>query len=315
LRRSLEEATRSGDEAIMGRTHRALATECVYSGQPLAEAVAHGREAESLLERTRDHFWYSQALFTLSYCCIFAGEFDAALEAANRLAAFGEDTGIRRAQANAAMLAGLGNAMRGEAAAGIELCERALELSPDDFETAFILACLGRACAEAGDVARAVSVLEQAVGLADRVRSLQFCAWFRTMLGEAYLLNDAIDKADSVVREALEVSLDLQFSIGVGLSRHLLGRIAHVRGAPAEAGVQLSEAAQTFATLGARFEQGRAELDLAALARLRGDGDAAAGHLREAHRLFELLQIRKYVERARELSEEFGTPLSEEAVR
>jgi tetratricopeptide (TPR) repeat protein len=315
LQRSLEEATRARDEAIMGRAHRALATECVYSGQPLDKAVAHGREAASLLERTQDHFWFSQALFTLSYCCIFAGEFDAALEAANRLAAFGQDTGIRRAQANAAMLAGLANAMRGEAEAGIELCERALELSPDEFETAFVLACLGRARFEAGDLSRAVPVLEQAVGLAERVRSLQFCAWFRTMLGEAYLLNGAIGKADRVVREALKVSLNLQFSIGVGLSRHLLGRIAQVQGNLCEADDQLSEAGRTFAALGARFERGRVELDLAALAHLRRNDDGAAGHLRKAHQLFQLLQIQKYVERARELADEFGTPLSDEPIR
>ena len=35
----------AGDLAIAGRVHRALATEYVYSGKPLAEAIAHGREA------------------------------------------------------------------------------------------------------------------------------------------------------------------------------------------------------------------------------------------------------------------------------
>jgi class 3 adenylate cyclase/tetratricopeptide (TPR) repeat protein len=312
LRRSLDEATRSGDEAIMGRTHRALATECVYSGQPLDEAVAHGREAALLLERTDDRFWFSQALFTLSYCCVFAGELDTALAAANRLAAFGESTGIRRAQANAAMLAGLCNAMIGETQAGIELCERALELSPDDFETAFVLACLGRACAEAGDTARAVSVLEQAVELADRVRSLQFCAWFRAMLAEAYLLDGAIDKADRVVRKALAVSLDIQFLIGVGLSRHLLGRLAKLQDALPDAEEHLKEAVRLFATLGARFEHGRAALDLAALAHTRGDRNAAASHLKEAHDLFEILRIPNYADRAKALADQFGTSLSEE---
>ena len=111
---------------------------------------------------------------------------------------------------------------------------QSLDLSPDDFETAFVLACLGKACAAAGDTQRAVSVLEQAVALADRVRSLQFCAWFRTMLGEAYLPDGSLDKAEDVVRTALQVSADIQFLIGVGLSKHLLGRIAKARGTVAE---------------------------------------------------------------------------------
>ena len=84
LGRSLEEATRSGDEALMGRVHRALAVECVYSGRPLDEAVTHGRQAVSLLERTEDRFWLSQALFALSYSCYYSGDFEAALEEAGR---------------------------------------------------------------------------------------------------------------------------------------------------------------------------------------------------------------------------------------
>lgn len=278
------------------------------------EAVAHGREAASLLERTEDRFWLSQALFTLSYCCIFAGELDSALDAADRLATFGEETGNRRAQTNAAMLAGLCKAMRGEAEAGIGLCERALALSPDDFETAFVLACLGRACAEAGDLARAVSVLEQAVELADRVRSLQFCAWFRTMLGEAYLLAGALDKAHGVIHEALEASSKMDFLIGVGLSKHLLGRLAKVRGALSEAERQLNEAVRAFVSLDARLEHGRAELDLAALAHAQGNHKAMATHLEKAHELFRALRIRNYVERAEKLAKEFRVPLSKQPV-
>lgn len=71
-------------------------------------------------------------------------------------AAHGDSSGLRRAQANAAMLAGLAHAIRGEGSHAVELCERALEISPDDFETAFILACLGKACEQTGDLARAL---------------------------------------------------------------------------------------------------------------------------------------------------------------
>lgn len=293
LNRSLEESKAAGNDAIAGRVHRALATECVYSGRPLDEAIAHGRRAAILLERTDDRFWLSQALFTLGYCCIFAGEFDAALDAASRLEAFGDASGIRRAQANAAMLAGWSRATRGEGEVGIELCQRALDVSPDDFETAFILACLGKACCEAGDIARAVTVLEQAVALADKVRSFQFRAWFRTMLGEAYLLKGEGDRAADVVATALNMSASGQFLIGVGLAKQLMGRIAGARGARAEAKRHLKDAVAHLSAVGARFELARCHLELASI----GDPKEAVNDLKEARALFAALNLATYVER------------------
>jgi len=262
LQQSLSEANAAGDQAIAGRVHRALATEFVYSGRPLPDAIAHARQAAALLALTDDGFWLSQALFTLSYCCIFAGDFAAALEAAARLGEFGETSGLRRAQANAAMLAGLAHAMRGEGPRAIELCERALQISPDDFETAFILACLGKACQATGDLPRAVETLERAVALADRVRSVQFRAWFRTMLGEAYLANGQVEQAERVLQEALEASTRTEFVIGIGLSQYLLGRVASRQGLPEEARRMLNAAAAHFESIKAQFDldRGRAEL-------------------------------------------------------
>jgi class 3 adenylate cyclase/tetratricopeptide (TPR) repeat protein len=293
LRHSLAEANEVGDLAIAGRVHRALATEYVYSGKLLAEAVTHGREAVALLERTEDRFWLSQALFTLSYCCIFAGDFASALEAAARLNEFGDAGGIRRAQANAAMLAGLAHAMRGEGKRAVELCRRALDMSPDDFETAFILACLGRACVETGDIEAAVGSLEKAVGLADRVRSVQFRAWFRTMLGEAYLASGALEKATTVAREALDASGKMQFVVGVGLSRQLLGRIAWAQGNFAKAEQEFNDAVAALAAVGALYELARARLALAEIARARGNEIAAVEHDGQARRLFADLGLRE----------------------
>lgn len=294
----------------MGRVHRALASEYLFSGRPLDEAVDHGRQAVSLLERTEDSFWLSQALYALSFCCIFAGDFESALEATTRLEALSDATGNRRAQANAAMIAGFGHAMRGDVETGIELCERALELSPDDYETAYVLACLGRARWEAGDIARAVSTFEQAVQLADQRRSLQFRAWFRTMLGETYLLNGATDKATGVGRKALEVSTDTQFLLGIGLSKLLLGRIASAEGNLAEAEQHLNAALRIFTSLGARFDQGRTHLDLAALAHAEGNQETTAANLRQAHDLFSALGIPRYVERVERYCDDFGVSVA-----
>jgi len=270
LQLSLAEADAANESAIAGRVHRALATEFVYSGRPLAEAVAHGREAAALLALTDDGFWLSQALFTLSYCCIFAGDFDASLEAATQLGEFGDSTGLRRAQANAGMLAGLAYAMKGEGQRAVELCEQALQISPDDFETAFILACLGRAHQANADLARAVSSLEQAVALADRVRSIQFRAWFRTMLGEAYLLNGQIEQAQAILREALNISVKVGFIIGIGLSRFLLGRVALANGIQDEAQAAFKDAIGHLDAVGARFELERAKSELYKIARVAG---------------------------------------------
>ena len=298
LRRGLEDASAARDEAIMGRVHRALATECIYSGRPLDEAIAHAREATSLLKRAEDGFWLTQALFTLSYCCTFAGDFDGALDAAVQLEAFADAAGIGRAKANAAMQAGLAHAMRGDADVGVESCRRALDISPDRFETAFILACLGRACVEAGDAARAVEALEQAVEQADQVRSLQFRAWFRTMLGEAYLLRGTLGNADAVVREALAASAGTGFVLGIGLAKQVLGRVAWALGDGAAAMRDLNEAIAILGELGARFELGRTHLALAEVAEAQGAGDAARSHLQQARASFVASRAPKYVERS-----------------
>jgi tetratricopeptide (TPR) repeat protein len=315
LHRSLEEATRVGDEALMGRLHRILALECVYSGRPLDEAIAHGRKAVSLLERTEDRFWLSQALFALGYSHYYAGDFHSALEVAVRLDALGEATGSRRARANAAQIAGISRAMLGDCAAGVEGLERALELAPDSFETAFILACLGKARLEGGDAARAISALEQAVELADKVRSLQWRQWFRTWLANAYLLGGRLDKAQEVAGHALEVSADVKFLLGVGYSHQVLGRVAQAQGALEEAQRHLTEALRTLESIQERFELGRTHLDLASLVHAQGRGEAVVPHLKEARSLFMALRIPKYVERSERLAGELGVPVSGEPAR
>ena len=302
LSRSLQEATRSGDGGLMGRVHRALALEWTYAGRPMNDALAHARQAVTLLERTEDRFWFSQALFALSYCCFYTGDFDAAAEAAARLDSLGEVTGSRRARAEAAMMAGLSYATRGDCEAGIKECERARELAPDPFETAAVLACLGKAYAEAGDLSRAIPSLEQGVKLAEKVRSLQWREWFRTLLAEAYFLNGQMDKGGETARQALGVCAQVGYSWGIGWSHQVLGRVGHALGAFAEAEQHLSDSLQVFGSVKAPFETGRTRLFLASLALAQDKREAAATHLSEARSLFAALRVPKYVERVESLA-------------
>lgn len=91
------------------------------------------------------------------------------------------------------------------------------------------------------------------------------------------------------------------------LARSLLGLDA--------AAVDLGTALDAFAALEARYDLGRTHVDLARLARARGQDAAAAAHLGEALDLFRLLRIPAYVTRIRELAKELGAPLPEGPTR
>jgi tetratricopeptide (TPR) repeat protein len=307
LQRALERATAAGERAILGRVHRALATECVYSGRPMDTAADHARDAVSLLRAEGDVFWLAQALFTQCYCCIFAGRFEAALGAAEELAILSGPSGPSRAQANAAMLTGLVKAFQGDADAAVESCERALTRSPDRFETAFVLACLGRAQLAAGNASRAVSTLQQAVEIADQVRSLQFRAWFRTMLSEAAIANGELDRARSVAEAARDLGDATGFQLGLGLARRVLGVIAARNRDHALAMDHLSDAIERLARIGARFELARARLERGRVAHTLADGEAARSDLREARALFAGVGLPREVERVDVLAEAVGT--------
>jgi class 3 adenylate cyclase/tetratricopeptide (TPR) repeat protein len=306
LNRALEEAAQAGDKAVSGRVHRALAMECTFSGQPLEKAVDHGRQAVGLLELEEDDFWLAQALLALSYASYYQGNFDLALDAATRLNALGERSGIRRVRSNAIMMIGLTHATRGNWAAGIEAEKRALDLSPDEFEKAWILACLGKAYNEAEDPAHAIPVLEQAVELADRVRSLQFRCWFRTILADAYVLHDELDRARDVALKALQVSTDIHFLLGVGWANQSLGRIAFARGEIAEAALKFDDAIGAFDKIGARFELARTYLDGAALCETHHNVEQLRQRLEQADEIFAALQASKYVECAERLRQQLS---------
>ena len=213
--------------------------------------------------------------------------------------------GSRRARAEAAMGA-LTHATRGDWTVGIEACQRALELAPDPFETAFVLACLGKAYSEGGEVNRAVSTLEQAVRLADQVRSRQWCAYFRAWLGEAYLRDNQLDQAQDVLGQTLSVCTDLKFAVGIGWCHHLLGRVAQARGDPTDAQSHLDQAVQILQFIGAKFELARVYLARAELSYAQDDSRRVSACLREAYRLFEDLRISRYVERTQQLAGELG---------
>jgi hypothetical protein len=89
----------------------------------------------------------------------------------------------------------------------------------------------------------------------------------------------------------------------------VLGRVAAVEGASAEAETHLRAALETFGSIPAQFETGRTHLALAEHAHTRGDRNAVAIHLEEAHATFMALRVPNHVRRTEQLARNFDVLL------
>jgi tetratricopeptide (TPR) repeat protein len=305
--RALEEAKRSGDAATIGRAYHVLTRVGFWSGQPL-QVIEHGRQGVLWLERTEERYWLGMIHWFIGFNYFLMGEFDAALEAEARAHAIGEAIGDPRLRTFSAWTTGIIYAAMGEGQAGIEACQRGLQLSPDPVNTTAALGFLGYAYLESGDSAHAIPVLEQAVQQLGQFRFRQLQGWFTAWLSEAYLLNGQIEKARELAVEGLELTRKIKYWWGVGLAQRALGRIAQASGALSDTETHLTEALQAFALIQARFEVGRIHLALAELAHTRGNHEAVTTHLQEAHQLFRTLKVPRYIVRTEQLAKEFKVP-------
>ena len=135
-----------------------------------------------------------------------------------------------------------------------------------------------------------------------RYRGPQVQSLFKAYLGEAYRLDQQLDKVQQLASQGYELASSIQYGWGAALAQRTLGRLAHTRGHLAEAEALLQEALDTFAAIHAQFEAGRTHLDLAALAHTQGNQVGATVHLAQAQALFTALQVPRYMERTAHLA-------------
>ena len=306
-RLAIAEATRCGDEATLGKTYYLLAQQGPLSGQAL-EGIEHGRRAVELLERAGERWWIGRAYWAMGLNHAHGGEFGPALAAEGRARAIGEALGDRHLQSLASWTTGIILAFAGEGESGIEMCRRGLEHSPDPFNTAIAQGWLGYAYLEIGEPVQAIPLLEQSVEQLGQFRFPQFQGWFMAYLADAYSLNHRTELASNLASRALGITRASGFLYGVGCAKRALGRIALRQAKLDDAEATLREAANTFASVHARHEVARTQLDLAA-AVAQARPEAAAWLLGEAHRVFEALPAPRQATRVRAAARESGLDL------
>jgi tetratricopeptide (TPR) repeat protein len=199
--------------------------------------------------------------------------------------------------------------MRGEPEQGIDVCRRALDLSPDPLNTADALGWMGYAYLEMGDAPTAIRHLEQSVQQWSTFRLRPAQAGFLTLLAEAYLADGQLERAVERAEQGLQLTTETRYLLGVGWGQRLFGRIARARGHLSEAETLFDQARQTFVSIQARFELGRTYLALAECAHARRSAEAVA-HLGEARSLFVVLGLPKWVARSEQVARALGVPLA-----
>jgi tetratricopeptide (TPR) repeat protein len=306
--RALEEAEQGGLRVAVGKAHLALTNEHYFSGR-IREAIAHGQKAVAILDQTAEQALLATAYSYLSGAYLFASELDLAIDSATRSCEIGQMIGDRRVQTQAGVVCSFAYTWRGAWDKAIEAGERALELSPDPFETALALGAVGVAYLERGNVEKALDILERAVAEAARFRSRQIQASWKTYLAEAYFLVGRLGDARTLVLEALEISRDTGYALGVGGALRVLGRLAQAAGNFGEAQAHLDQAVETFASVNARYVIARTHLDSASLANARGDRDATKKSLQSAYVVFVALNAPNLVARTEQLAVEYGIKL------
>jgi tetratricopeptide (TPR) repeat protein len=259
-----------------------------------------------LLGRTGETNWLGLVHWVLGLNHHALGEFDEALAAEARVEALGEALGEPRLRSFAAWTTGLIRAARGEWDAGIEACQRGVDLSPDPVNTALAMGRLGYAYLEKGDAALALPLLEQSARQFGAFRFRQIQGQYTVFLGEAHLLNGNLEPARTLVSQGLEITRAASYPYGVACAQRALGRIALAHDELSEAETQLNDAVQSFRSIEARFEVARTCMALAELAHRRGEQDATATHLAAAHRIFTGLRVPRHAARTEALAARLG---------
>jgi DNA-binding SARP family transcriptional activator len=306
--RAVEEASRCGDDATMGKALYVLAMEGFRSGH-LREGAVHARQAVALLERSGERVWLGHAHWAEGGTHLLVGDFVRTEAAFRQALALGQATGARRLEAQALWSLGVVAAMAGDWDAGIARCQEALDRGPDPLNAALALGWQGYACLEKGDAVGALGRLEQAVGELARVGHRQGQSWMTTYLGEAHLLSGGLDAARHRAEEGLMLTRGAGYRVGAGVAERALGRIARARGGVDEAGKWLAEALRTLEACEAGYYAARTRLDLAELAAAQDEAEAVPAHLGEAHRTFAALGVPRWAERTLAIAARLGVTL------
>ena len=308
-RRALELAEALGDPAVAITSHYTMATAAMYWGEfPRVEAHAHrmlelldgdhaGARGDGLM------FPSVGARALLASVEAEQGRFAAAIqigEEALRIAeALRHPYGIAHAIGHLIFV----HYHRGDHAAGLALCERALALG-EDATIGVMLPVLhglrGHGRIQAGDVATGVAALRNAIAVQTAMGFRYGLSLLAGWLSEGLLLEGRLDEAVTEAQRGMTLAVDCNERRMQATLEQMLGDLAAHRDPPsldpAEAHYRRGLASAT--ELGARPLVAHCHRGLGVLHRRIGDGDQARRHLTTAAAMYREMAMPFWLEQA-----------------
>jgi DNA-binding SARP family transcriptional activator len=283
--RALERAQRAGEPALMGQAHHVLSLKSFFAGKPQI-GVEHAREGIRLLGDTTAEIWFGLAYVNLALNSHLLGELDAALEASRTAVEVGRRINDARLLSLAVYISPLVHAAREEWEAALAACRKALDVSRDPFTSAAATAITGCVKLGMGQPGEACSLLGEAVESFERFGTRHIASRFMAWRAEAHLDAGDVASAKRWADQALALGSEGGSRWSIGLAHRALARIAMAGADLEEAERRLRDALATFEAMPAPLETAHAHVLGAELSGRRGNVEACARHLIEAHRLF-----------------------------
>jgi DNA-binding SARP family transcriptional activator/KaiC/GvpD/RAD55 family RecA-like ATPase len=288
--RAIEEARRAGDEAVIGQALYVLSLTSYFRARPL-DGVQQARQAVQALEAAGGREWLGLAYWMLGLHSLQLGQFDDALDAERRVAEIADSIADARLQSFAAFSTGWIHATLGRWDRATEAGRRAVDVARDPVAELGAQSYLGYSYVGKGDVETGRPLLERALDGYWRLGLRLPAARVIGFLGEAHARIGDLERARELATESLALNREVMHPWGIGYAQRLLGQIARMEGRRDDAESYLMDALATFTAIPCPYEAGRTRLELAELARARGDEAASACHAADAHRVFAELGV------------------------
>jgi class 3 adenylate cyclase/tetratricopeptide (TPR) repeat protein len=297
-------ANQAGLVEIEASANSCLGQVYAYAGR-LREGLEAGERALAVFEAHGNVWWACRTLWGLSLTAIPMGDWPRSLDYCRRALAYGEQVNDRRLKVVGWWRSGWTHIQRGDAATGIECCQKALDLSPSPFDAAMARAAMGYGLVKLDRINEGIAMLTEAVDWFEQSRLTFTRAWYAIWLADSHLRGGDRATARQLAEEVLAKSRDSGYRYFEGLAERLLGTalLAEDR---AGAVAHLDAALAILEPAGVRNDVARIFVAQAELRRVARDVPGARDALERALAMFEALGTLDEPARARGLLDQLA---------